>query len=116
MSHHHHHHCPVHGHQCCSCCSQHTDLEPCCTCHHTHHEQGDFANKLLEMADQAWMELLKEKIKEQIVASNGNKLDELAKIVAESNDDRWQQKLALLDIAHNFTDKVRTYFSRKKAK
>jgi hypothetical protein len=113
----HHHHCPIHDHnQNCTCC-QHEHHS--CTCpQHSHesghHDQCDFAHKLLDMADEAWMEVLKEKIKEQVIATSGSKLDKLAKIVAESNNARWQQKLELLDIAHNFADKVRAFFSQKK--
>ena len=52
----------------------------------------DKAKKLLEIADMAWVELLKEKIKEHIKA-NDPKLDELAKIVSEANHHRWKHKM-----------------------
>jgi len=106
-----HHHCCNHDHHH-SCCNHHSHEQEC---HETsHHEHGDFPHQLLEMADEAWMEVLKEKIKEQIKATSGAKLDKLAKIVAEANNDRWEQKLQLLDIAHTFTDKIRAFFTQKK--
>jgi hypothetical protein len=114
MSHHHCHHCHGH-HDCCHHEGHHHDGCQCSSCQHAGHGQsGDFSAKLLEMADEAWMEVLKEKIKEQVAASSGDKLDKLAKIVAESNNARWHQKLELMDIAHNFADKVRGFFSQKK--
>src|SRR6266404_4137074 len=109
MCHHNNHHsCPIHGdHPCCSCtCPEHKPQET--------HEHGDFAHQMLEMADQAWMEVLKEKIKEQIIAQSGDKLDQLAKIVAASNNERWQHKLALHQIVHDYEDKVHSYFTQKK--
>ncbi|MFI5344211.1 MAG: hypothetical protein ACHQUC_08330, partial [Chlamydiales bacterium] len=42
--------------------------------------------------DLAWMEVLKEKIKEHILA-NDKKINELAKIVAEANHKRWMHKI-----------------------
>lgn len=84
-SHHHHHH---HGDSCCSHggCS--------CPCHEEecHEEESCSAEKLFEIADCAWVELLKEKIKEHILASD-TKINELAKIVAEANHKRWKHKM-----------------------
>jgi len=45
--------------------------------------------KLLLLADEAWKELLKDKIKEEIEKSSGPKLSALAKLVAEANHQRW---------------------------
>jgi len=50
------------------------------------------SHKLLEIADMAWVEVLKEKIKEHIKA-NDPKMDELAKIVSEANHKRWKHKM-----------------------
>src|SRR5436853_7817118 len=52
----------------------------------------DYAAKFLELADHAWMELLKEKIKEQIQSHSKN-MDELARLIAEGNRERWQSKM-----------------------
>ena len=45
----------------------------------------DMPEKLLALADEAWFELLKEKIKAEIAQSCGDDMDKLAKLVAETN-------------------------------
>ncbi len=49
----------------------------------------DMPEKLLCLADEAWKEVLKDKIKQEIEKSAGPKLSELAKLVAETNHKRW---------------------------
>jgi len=111
MSHHHHHSCEHCEHQedhCSQCCS--------CSCHDSdHHHEGHegFSHELLEMADDAWMEVLKEKIKEQILATNGKKLDELAKIVASSNEARWKYKKSSLGLCHDYKQKIQDFFHKE---
>lgn len=88
--HHHHHHqqsnCCCQSSCCgCSCCAE----ESCC---HEEEECCTKSEKLLEIANLAWVEVLKDKIKEHILA-NDKKIDELAKIVAEANHRRWKQKI-----------------------
>ena len=61
----------------CSCCQK-----MCCS---------SPADEFLALADTAWMEVLKEKIKDQI-RSNDKKMDELAKIISEANHTRWHLK------------------------
>ncbi|MBA3722067.1 MAG: hypothetical protein H0W88_06680 [Parachlamydiaceae bacterium] len=51
------------------------------------------SQQLLNLANIAWMEVLKEKIKEHIRATD-SKIDEMAKIVAESNREYWHAKMA----------------------
>jgi hypothetical protein len=106
MSHHHHH---------CCCCA-----ESCPCCHegdHHHHEHEhehheEFAPQLLELADQAWMDLLKEKIKAQIEAANGGQLDQLAKLIAESNNLRWKHKLAGQKVSNSYKEKLSNFFHK----
>ena len=105
MSHHHHDHC----------CHEHSD---CCheEHHHHHHEhehQGDFAHQLLEMADEAWMEVLKEKIKDHIRKTNGDKMDQLAKVISEGNHNRWKNKLALQNSVHTYQEQINDFFQNK---
>lgn len=47
--------------------------------------------KFLQLADEAWTEVLKEKIKEHIRAESKG-LDQFAKLVAEANYERWKTK------------------------
>lgn len=97
-----------HGHGEGSCCSE------CNHCSCECHKQKSFPAQLLEMADQAWMEVLQEKVKQHIEKSSGSHLDELAKLVAESNNNRWKNKMAMQKGCHSFTDKIREFFSREK--
>lgn len=113
MSHHHHHHCD--DHSCChgdhhdSCCSHHHD-DSCCH----DHEQDDFAQELLLLADEAWMELLKEKIKDQIQASSGKHMDKLAKLISTSNGERWKDKMEIQKTKRNFRSQINDFFSQHK--
>lgn len=109
---HHHGSCSSHGESCnCGCHDESCACE--CHKHHHHHEHEDFAHELIEMADEAWMEVLREKIKKQVEASSGKNLDQLAKLVAEANQSRWKSKLALNKAANNFRDKVSDFFNRE---
>lgn len=105
--HHHHTYCESAAHES-SCCH-----EESCKTHHHHGDEGDFGAQLLEMADQAWMELLKEKIKEQIEASGGKHLDKLAKVVSETNKVRWQNKMAKEKIVRGFKEKLGEIFNKE---
>jgi hypothetical protein len=49
----------------------------------------DMPEKLLCLADEAWREVLKEKIKAEIEKTSGAKLGALAKLAAETNHRRW---------------------------
>lgn len=94
----------------------HSEHEHSC-CHHEHeehqyHHEGEFAEQLLEMADEAWMEVLKEKIKQQIITTSGQHLDNLAKLVAESNKDRWKHKLSSHKVCQDYKEKLAEFFSQ----
>jgi len=110
MSHHHEHH-----HDCCSS-QEHCGARSSCSYgsdhHHHHHSEGGFSDDLLEVADEAWMELLKEKIKDQIAKNHGAHLDELAQIVSEANSERWKLKLSKEKIADRYEEKIENYFYR----
>jgi hypothetical protein len=102
-----HDHC-CHGHH-----HHHHHDDECCHEHHHDHEHGGFAEQLLELADEAWMEVLKEKIKKHIESGDGKNLDELAKLVSDANHQRWSSKLAENNTKHNFKDKLENFFSKK---
>lgn len=128
MSHHHHSH--GHGHH--ESCSAHGEHEDSCCCQHHHfcsscgqcncgcqsggacshyHEHQDISHDLLQMADDAWMELLKEKIKKQIESTSGDRLDQLAKLVSDSNKERWKSKMGTQHANTNFKDRIADFFS-----
>lgn len=97
--------CPCHKNSCSS-------DDTCSVAHHDHHDHGSFSNQLFELADEAWMELLKEKIKEQIKASSKEQMDNLAKIVSDANHARWQGKTAGYRNQEEFHDKLRAFFHK----
>jgi hypothetical protein len=69
---------------CCCCTGQ------CCSCSC---HQGKYSDQLLHLADDAWMEVLKEKIKEEIRQNAGEQIAQLAKLVSTSNHARWRDKM-----------------------
>lgn len=100
-----------HSDQCHSCCEHEHEEHGH---HHHHHHEGEFAEELLEMADVAWMEVLKEKIKQQIIASSGEHLDNLAKLVSDANKERWKHKLSSHKVCQDYRQKLGEFFSHGK--
>ncbi len=102
--HHHcdHDHCHTHS---CHCCGHEHDHE----CHH-HHES--YSEQLIHAADEAWMEVLKEKMKEQIEKKSGKHLDELAKLITAENEKRWHNKIKNTNQIHEFKDQVASFFKK----
>lgn len=92
----------------CSCSSQGSGGG--CGCGN---KQGDcnYASKFLELADCAWMEVLKEKIKEHI-QSNAQHMDELARMISEANRERWQKKMENKQCCGNFEEKINEFFGQ----
>lgn len=86
-----------------------------CCCQKSCHEEQEchFSKKLIEIADEAWMEVLADRIKERIKASSGQSLDELAKIVVDANAERWKFKMAKKKGCHDFEEKVEQFFNKK---
>jgi hypothetical protein len=91
--------CEGHHHECCGECGHHHPVV-----------EKDFAHQLLEMADEAWMEILKDKIKSKILESSGAHLDQLAKLVSDSNKERWKHKIAGNAVANDYRDKFSEFF------
>ncbi len=88
-----HSHC--HCGSACSCgCHSH-----CPSCHH----EGDagYAKQLLQIADEAWKEVVKEKIKEEIRKKSDAHLTQLAKVVADANQSHWVSKMQAHHAEHH---------------
>lgn len=91
-----------------------------CGCHAVNSHSGSphyneyehFSKQLLEMADDAWMEVLKEKIKKNIEQTNGEALDALAKIVSDSNHERWKHKLSIQKSNRSFEEQLNKFFNK----
>lgn len=99
------------------CCSNHQKCS--CPCHSKehYHEEGqheECAYDFLEAADCAWMEVLKDKIKEYILSTQNDRMTELAKIVAEANNQRWRHKMEKKQGCMDFKEKLCNFFSKQK--
>lgn len=94
-----------HEHGCCSCSANH---QCGCNCHRHHHKYSD---ELLDLADEAWMEVVKEKIKEEIRQHSGEHISKLAKLVAESNHSRWNHILSEKKNHEDFEKNLRNLVS-----
>lgn len=89
-----------------SCCTT-TDNVNC----DTGDECCDLPEKLIGLADEAWFEVVREKIKKEIEATCGDKLDELAKIVANTNNARWTHKIQGKVKCEEYKNSIRDLFT-----
>ena len=99
----------------CSHGKEHSHDHEChCECHKEH--KGSYAEQLLKLADEAWMEVIKEKIKEEIRQHNGEHIDQLAKLVSEMNHKRWTDKIGEMRVEHDFELRLKDliYYQHKK--
>ena len=97
-----HHH---EGHCSCGCgCG--------CDSHHHHGEEGcKCTEKFLEIADEAWKEVLKEKIKEKILSHKGEHMDNLAEMIAKANGEKWKIKISAKTKSNKFKENLKEFFS-----
>lgn len=91
-------------------CNSTENEQECCHCH-CHHEKESFSDELLQMADDAWMEILGEKIKERISAK-GDRLDKLADLIVEANAERWKSKMNSHKHGEEFKSKIADFFCK----
>ncbi len=95
-------------------CACHTQHE-CCHHHHdAHHEEKNKVDYFLELADEAWEEVLKEKIKEYIRGTQNDSMVKLAKMVAEANHKRWRNNIEQEQEEHYFMEELQKFFSKAK--
>ena len=83
-----------------STCAPSKNYECCCP----------MPEKLLALADEAWHDLLKEKIKDQISNSCGDNMDKLAKLVAETNKEKWAHTVKGKVKCSEYKDKLKDLF------
>lgn len=104
----------------CSCHSQQNRC--CCPCHAKHdecshdkdHEEAGKAHYFLDVADEAWEEVLKDKIKEYILKTQNERMTKLAKIIAEGNSHRWRSKMDKKRGCLEFQEELCQFFSQSK--
>lgn len=80
--------------------AQHGSDSECC----------NMPEKLLCLADEAWKEVVKDKIKKEIEKNAGAKLDALAKLVAEANHQKWTHLIEGKQKCDSFKDQVKEVF------
>lgn len=86
----------------------------CCPCHkEVCHEEGEMSDWFMDVADEAWTEVLKDKIKDHILKNNDKRMNELAKIVSEANNERWKAKLNKKHSCAEFKMKLAHFFGKK---
>lgn len=88
------------SHAGCNCCC-HKQCQ--CPCHHEHEKYSD---QLLDLADEAWMELVKEKIKEEILKHSNDHITKLAQLVSKANNERWKEVLSKKRTVQDFDDQL----------
>ncbi len=102
-------------HQC--GCGEHShqyNEEGSCACgakHHSH-EEGSCAcpEKFWEIAEEAWKELLKEKIKAKIIAKKGEHIEKLAELIATANGEKFKHKIAAKIKCEEFKEDLKEFF------
>lgn len=81
--------------------------------HHHHDSEGEChcAEKFLAIADEAWKEVLKEKIKAKILMHKGEHMEKLAELVATANGEKWKHMISAKIKCNNFKDSLKDFFS-----
>lgn len=69
------------------------------------------SDNFLELADEAWMEVLKEKVKSKIIAHKNEHMDKLAELIAKANGERWKNKIAAKTSSNEFKEELKKFFS-----
>lgn len=67
----------------------------------------DIPAKLLSLADEAWHDVLKEKLKAKIEEHSGEKIDKLASVVATANHKKWSHMIQQKVDCHSYQDEVK---------
>ena len=88
-----------------SCCTT-TESSNC----GTDQECCDMPEKLIAIADEAWYEVVKDKIKKEIEATCGEKLDKLAQIVASANNQRWTHQIQGKVLCEEYKNNIKELF------
>lgn len=106
------------GHDC-GCGHSHENENKCsCGCNPCGEKYEKFRNeegclceeKFLMLADEAWKEYLKDRIKAKIAEKKGQHIEELAEIVAKANGERWKHKIMAKMKCHEFKENIKKLF------
>lgn len=82
-------------------------------CAESHEQKGSCccAEKFLEIADEAWKEVLKEKIKHKILEKKGEHMEQLADLIATINGEKWKHKISERLKCDEYKEKLKEFFS-----
>ena len=89
-------------------CKTNTNCETTSQSTHGHNKEGacDAIRFMEKLADQAWEELFKEKIKNHYEEAIGKKMDVSAKIIAEQAIVTWKNKMATKEAKREYEYKL----------
>jgi hypothetical protein len=105
--------CNMTNQQCGCGCMQPQSYGMKAGCTTQYHQNCEMQDKLLWLADEAWEELMREKIRDHIEASCGTMMDELAKMAAETNMTKWKHKMATKHLHHDFKHGLRDLMNKE---
>ncbi|OGI02291.1 MAG: hypothetical protein A2Y25_10150 [Candidatus Melainabacteria bacterium GWF2_37_15] len=92
-------------------CGEH--YQCACKHEHSHKDKCSYRDELLELADEAWMEVLKDKIKANILAKKGDEVQKLADIISKANGERWENKMKAKRNMEDYKNTLKDYYSSK---
>jgi len=81
-------------------CNIQTETDECC----------DMPEKLLCLADEAWYEVLKEKMKDDIRKSCGDQMEKIAKLVNETDKAKWECKMKAKSKCDEYKQNLKNLF------
>lgn len=90
----------------CSCCQKHDRQEA-----YEHQGSCCCAEKFLTIADEAWKEVLKEKIKTKILEKKGEHMEQLAELITTINGEKWKHKISERLKSDEYKEKLKEFFS-----
>jgi len=80
---------------------------------HHHEDHCHCEEKFLKLADEAWKEVLKEKIKAEIEKKQGDSLEKLAEIIAKTNTEKWKHQITIKSKCEEYKNTLKEFFSSK---
>jgi hypothetical protein len=104
--------CACHSQQNQCCCPCHQKHDECC--HDKDHGEEAKMHYFLELANEAWEETLKDKIKDYILKTQNERMTKLAKIIAEGNSHFWKNKMDKKHGCMEFQEELCQFFSQSK--
>lgn len=91
-----------------SCCGPRGSMGKSYDCGHSHH--GDYTSKMFALAHCAKEELLKEKMKANLEAKIGNKLDKVAELFVNAMLDKYKKMMEYEEKEDEYKQKLREIF------